>query len=385
MKNKTSIIFTGDCGFDRYMRNSWKDPHFFDDETLKFFHSADHVAVNVEGAFFDAKEGEDPLGKGDLCHFQNPEASRTLKEIGADIWCIANNHSMDMELPGLEKTISLAKECGAVTVGAGRNIEEASKPVILDEAGGIGIIAVGYLPSCIPATETDAGNFLMNDTERIEKVVKEIKKAYRWCVVVSHGGEEFANLPHPYIRERYLQFLEFGADVVVGHHPHVTQNYETVGEKAIFYSLGNFVFDTDYQRRMGNTERGVLLKLIFDEKSFSFEPLGIYINREKSCIEACPVPDIFADIEADEYEKLISLSAKAFVEMEKKRRMFRAPKKHECYKTDGEWLEYFKQICRVPKAMMDFSQILPLVEKYNDGEWKKSRLESVKDYILKQL
>ena len=385
MKSQTSIVFTGDFACDSYMKDRWMDPCFFDVDILKFFHSADHVAVNVEGAFYDAQEGSDPSGKGRFCHFQDPKSSKILKDIGADIWCIANNHSMDMKLPGLEKTTSLAKECGAVTIGAGRNIEEASKPVYLDEAGGIGIIAVGYLPECLPATETDAGNFPMNDTERIEKIIKEIKKTCRWCVVVSHGGEEFANLPHPYIRERYLQFLEFGADVVIGHHPHVAQNYETVGIKAIFYSLGNFVFDTDYQRQRYNTDVGVLLKLTFSETDLTFLPYGIKINRDKPRKEAGPPPDISSDIRAVEYEKLSPLSAKAFIEMEKKRRMFIDPQKYKCYKTDEEWLGFFKKTCWVPKGIMDFTHILPLVERYNDKEWKNSSLKAVKDYILKQL
>ena len=95
----------------------------------------------------------------------------------------------------------------------------------------------------------------------IAKRIAEIKAKCRWCVVICHGGEEFAAMPLPYVRNRYLQYLELGADVVVGHHPHVPENYELLDNgKAIFYSLGNFIFDTDYQRAHLYTELFLILK-----------------------------------------------------------------------------------------------------------------------------
>lgn len=103
----------------------------------------------------------------------------------------------------------------------------------------------------------------------------EIKEKCRWCVIVVHGGEEFASLPNPYTRVRYLKYLELGADVVVGHHPHVTENYELFEDgKVIFYSLGNFIFDTDYQRAHPYTDEGALLKLIFTEEKVDFRGFG---------------------------------------------------------------------------------------------------------------
>ena len=116
------------------------------------------------------------------------------------------------------------------------------KPVYLDEAGGIGMFCVAYQAECIPATATEPGIFRWDDLDLIAKRIAEIKSRCRWCVIVSHGGEEFTSLPSPYTRDRYLKFLELGADVVVAHHPHVPENYELFDNgKAIFYSLGNFV------------------------------------------------------------------------------------------------------------------------------------------------
>ena len=89
--------------------------------------------------------------------------------------------------------------------------------------------------------------------------------------MVTHEGHEFSQIPMPYLRNKYHRFLEYGADIVVGHHPHVVQNYEKVGDKIIFYSLGNFIFDTDYQRLQNYTENGILLKLSFTQDSYSWE------------------------------------------------------------------------------------------------------------------
>ena len=97
------------------------------------------------------------------------------------------------------------------------------------------MFGVSYMAECIPATATEPGIFRWDDLDYIARRIAEIKEKCRWCIIVSHGGEEFTSLPSPYTRERYLKFLELGADVVVGGHPHVTENYELFDNgKAIF-------------------------------------------------------------------------------------------------------------------------------------------------------
>ena len=172
MSNKTSIIFTGDIGFDRYMDRKWEDEKLLSQEILDFFHSADHVIANVEGALTNA---EDDGSKGIFFHAMNPEAVSVLQKMNTDIFCIANNHTMDAGKKGMEDTLALAKKLGCQTVGAGLDIDGASEPVYLPEAGGIGIIAVGYRPDCIGATEETPGVFPWDDMERIEARIKEIK------------------------------------------------------------------------------------------------------------------------------------------------------------------------------------------------------------------
>lgn len=380
-----SIVFTGDIGFDKYMDKKWEDENLLSSAVLDFFHSADHVCANVEGALIDATDtGE----KGVLFHSMNPKAAQVFQKMQADIWSLGNNHTMDAGLDGIVNTKRIAAEMGCKTVGAGLNLDEASKPVYLDEAGGIGIICLSYLVGCVPATETEPGTFPWDNMELIAKRIAEVKAKCRWCVVICHGGEEFAAMPLPYVRNKYLQYLELGADVVVGHHPHVPENYELLDNgKAIFYSLGNFIFDTDYQRAHLYTENGILLKLIFTEENMDFEAVGIRIIRGPEQIDIAPLPDIFTNIPAEEYELLAPLSAKAFLAEDMRAMVYLEPENYAgC--TDKVWDEYYdntvSSYCS-KNAHMDYDFILPLAQKAEDGKWQESKLENVKNYILRQI
>ena len=384
-RSKTSIVFTGDIGFDRYMDRRWEDEQLLSEELLAFFRSADHVAANVEGALIDAV---DDGSRGVFFHSMNPAAACVLEKIGADIWCVGNNHTMDAGREGVISTKALARKMGCMTIGAGLNLEEASAPVYLDEAGGIGMFGVAYMAECIPATETEPGIFRWDDMENIARRIAEIKARCRWCVVVSHGGEEFTSMPSPYTRDRYLKYLELGADAVVAHHPHVPENYETFADgKAIFYSLGNFIFDTDYQRAHLYTDTGVLLKLIFTEEKLDFEAMGLRIVRGEERIEAAPLPDIFTDIRAEDYELLSPLAAKAFVAEDMRKMIYLEPRRF----TDAPeevWNGYFfstEPDGYFEGAHMDFSVIVPFAETAEEGAWKRCGLEKVKAYILRQL
>lgn len=384
-KSKTAIVFTGDIGFDRYMDRKWEDENLLSREVLDFFRGGDHTCANVEGALTDAS---DDGSRGVFFHSMNPEATRVLQKIGADIWSIGNNHTMDAGREGVLSTKRIASELGCRTFGAGMNEVEASEPVYLEEAGGIGLLGVSYMAECIPATATEPGIFRWDDMAHIAKRIAEVKSRCRWCIVVAHGGEEFTSLPSPYTRDRYRKFLELGADVVVGHHPHVPENYELFENgKAIFYSLGNFIFDTDYQRVHRCTDLGVLLKLTFTEEAMDFEAMGIRILRGEERIVKAPLPDVFTNIPAEEYERLAPLSARAFVAEEMRKMIYLEPERFG-NASQAVWDRYF--FSQEPDgyfegAHMDFGIILPFSKKAEEGLWKQSTLEQVKQYILRQI
>ena len=389
----TSLIFTGDIGFDKYMDHKWEDEELLQKEVLEYLHSGDHLIINVEGPLSEQKKVTLKNGVTSLQHSMNPEAVQFFDKIGADVWNICNNHIMDAGPEGIADTLAIANNKNIITLGAGMDISEASKPVIFKEAGGIGMIGVGYQRACRKASEEVAGCFSWSDMDLIQERINEIKKTCRWCVVVAHGGEEFTAIPSPYVRKRYIDYLEMGADIVVSHHPHVPMNYETFSnengelDKAIFYSLGNFVFDTDYQRAQFNTEYGLFVKLIFSENDFSFEPYGIKIDRDVDHIIPWELPDIFEDIQEEEYEKLAPLGARMFIENTKRQLKFLKPDVFQ-NATDEDWYNNFYEPLRsgrVPGEVLDMQLVYPLSLEEKKKAWKTSKLEKVKKYMLAQI
>ncbi len=372
------------------MKDKWKDKALLSEEVSSFIGDSDHVITNVEGPLCDLSSS-DPGGRdaaaAALMHSMDPGVSQFLSGIGSDIWNICNNHIMDSGAVGMESTLKLAAGCKAQTLGAGMNIEEASAPVILEEAGGIGMIGVGYQRACRKADDKTPGCFSWSDTDLIRKRISEIRETCRWCIVVAHAGEEFTALPSPYTRDRYISFLDMGADIVVAHHPHVVNNYELIGDKAIFYSLGNFIFDTDYQRSQMYTEYGVLLKIRFTNEAFSFEPLCIKIDRNSETIVSEDMLPIFTDVPADAYEELKGLAARVLIENTKRQLRYMKPGEFANASEDGFVRNFYEPLRsgRVPGETLDMQIIYPLSLTCTGDVHVPAGMQGVVDHMLSQL
>lgn len=358
----TSVAFTGDIAFSKYFAKGHEKPDLFDREITDFLCSADHVVANIEA----------PVTSGNiqserkLNHVNAPEVVGKLLEINAGIWTLANNHVMDCQEQGLRDTLQIAAENNIRTLGAGLNKEEAARIVELSGSGGIGLFSVTYYRDFLKAGDQKPGCITCEDEETIGKKISEIKSRNRWCVLIAHGGEEFSNLPLPFVRRQYLRYLELGADVVISHHPHVVQNWEQVGDKLIFYSLGNFVFDTDYQRKQRYSEYGVLVKLHFTETAITWEHLGTKVDRENNRITAGAAPDIFAGISAVEYRRLWPLGVVDYIRTDRIASI--------CLKPEKEHYGFFRWL-KNDIAFFGFSRTMELlwgraVAKL--GLWKKS-------------
>ena len=290
---KTTIAFTGDIAFSKYFAEGWQREDLMDQEIVDFLSSADHVAANIEAPVTDGSF----TGKaGSLTHVNSPKVIGWLKKLNTDIWTLANNHVMDCGKEGLEDTMRIAAENGIRTVGAGFNEEEAARPVELPECGGIGIMSIVYYKDFLKAGPDKPGCITCDEPEKIAGYIRDIKSRNRWCILIVHGGEEFASMPLPYVRKMYHQFLDYGADIIISHHSHTVQNYEILGDKAIFYSLGNSVFDTDYQRRQKHTEYGELVRLHITENKITWDHLSTRVDRETGRIVVCEPTAIFTDI-----------------------------------------------------------------------------------------
>lgn len=328
------IAFTGDIGFSsKYFRGTYVREDLVDKKLIDYLCDTDYTVLNVEGCINNGKAS----ASKPLVHANPPECLPFLKKINGNIWALANNHITDCGREGLESTLKIAEENGVQTVGIGLNMEQASKPIIIENGdANIGIIAVTQ-EETEEATENREGCVLWDNNAKISEMISEIKKKCRWCVVVVHSGPEFCQLMPPSVRKQYKKYLELGADVVIGHHPHVVENYEKFGDKIIFYSLGNFIFDTDYQRLQKYTEFGVFVRLYFGTDSFKWDYMAMKIDRETQTIVACDAPDIFTNVSAWQYALLWPLAMRNLYKNELVKFPYLFPK----FKDYSKW-EWFK-------------------------------------------
>ncbi len=163
-----------------------------------------------------------------------------------DAVSIANNHSGDFGRPAFEEMLGLLDQNGILHTGGGHNLVEAHTPLII-ERNGIRIALLGYnefMPRSFEADENGAGTAWSED-EQVRADIYRARSVYHADVVIPimHWGWE--NELHSSARQEQLAHLmiESGADLIIGGHPHVTQEVEIYQGKVIIYSVGNFMID----------------------------------------------------------------------------------------------------------------------------------------------
>lgn len=218
---------------------------------------ADIAFANLETSV--SERGSRIDGKG-IWFRSRPEHLQLLSDAGIDIVSAANNHIMDYGLTALTDTLSHLDAAGIRHAGAGRNIEEARQGAILEANG----LKVGFLAYSdfhdifwsfterftFAATGSRAGMAPAITSLMVEDV-RRMKRAADFVVVSVHWGQEYMRFPDNLQVERAHALADAGADLVLGHHPHVLQPVECYKGSIIFYSLGNFIFD---QEGEGQTE-----------------------------------------------------------------------------------------------------------------------------------
>ncbi|MEF3302748.1 CapA family protein [Paenibacillus sp. GYB003] len=175
----------------------------------------------------------------------SPLALPAFKEAGFDLVNLANNHILDYGTTGLLDTFDQLDKAGIRWFGAGRNAAEAFKPVIVEKKG-IKIAFLG-LSKVVPTQEWKAGKDRpgVADTYALKAPLEAIRNAKEQAdlvVVVAHWGLEQHDQPEKYQRDYAREYIDAGADLIVGGHPHVLQGFESYNGKWIAYSLGNFIF-----------------------------------------------------------------------------------------------------------------------------------------------
>lgn len=265
-----SVIVAGDVVLDREPQQRLLAPGLRERVT-----NANLAIANLEAPIpVDAE----PIPKSGPALTTDSDSPERLAGAGFDLLTLANNHLMDYGAAGLEATLEACTAADLETSGADHSRTDALEPVRVDRLD-IDVAVVNVCereygvagrtePGTAPADHRDAVAAIRNVADNADVVL-----------VVSHGGVEYVPLPPPTRRDRLREFVEVGADVVVGHHPHVAQGWEVYRGVPIVPSLGNFVFDR--QADGENTARGLLLELRFSGASLTaIEPVPIRLNDE---------------------------------------------------------------------------------------------------------
>ncbi len=173
-----------------------------------------------------------------------PEYINGLKYAGFNIASVANNHTIDFGKSGLLKTIEILNTDSIYTIGGGKNQDEAFKPLLI-ERNGETFAFFGMLEFLLEGTTFNENQPYpaYGQIDRLCKEIRLINSNIDNIIVSFHWGQESAVIPTARQIEYAHKIVDAGADLVIGHHPHVLQSIETYKGKLILYSLGNFVFD----------------------------------------------------------------------------------------------------------------------------------------------
>ncbi len=225
---------------------------------------ADILMVNNEFSY--SLRGE-PLPEKAFTFRSRPENVELLHEMGVDIVSLANNHVYDWGEDALFDTLDTLKNAGIPYIGAGRNLDEAKKPYYFEINGRtIAYVSATQVerndnPDTKGATEVTAGTFRCFSEEefgRLLEVVKEADAKADITVVYIHWGTENTDELHWAQEWQAPELVEAGADLIVGDHPHCLQGIDFIEGVPVFYSIGNFWFNSK------SLDTG-LLKVVLDE------------------------------------------------------------------------------------------------------------------------
>lgn len=239
-----TVLAMGDLMLDRNVRRAIEreGPGYPFKNIERFFLGNDITVANLEGGFTSNESVA--MKDNTILHFTfDPSYIPYLRSLGFDTFSLANNHSMDFGNAGLRENTSLLKKNGFSAFGSAWNESNLST---VRTIRGQKIAFVGY------------HEFYDPEIAGVIKEIQRLKNLSDFIIVYPHWGVEYNQGFTKGQQEKARAFIDAGADAVIGAHPHVIEPIEIYKGKAIFYSLGNFLFDQDFSKA---TQEGLVLGL----------------------------------------------------------------------------------------------------------------------------
>ena len=238
---ETKILFVGDIMMTRSVEKKIRDLNkkyiFPFINILDYLKSFDYVAANLEGPIF-----ENGVKVGSKYSFRmKPDVAKALSESNINIVNLANNHIFDYGKIAFEDTLKNLDKNNIKYFG------NSYVPLIIEKNGTkIGFLGFSDFLKHLDVKENKFGISVVNDN--LSEIIKKAKEKVDILIVSFHWGEEYKKIANERQRKLAKIAIDSGADLVIGHHPHVIQNIEKYKGKFIFYSLGNFVFDQNFSK-----------------------------------------------------------------------------------------------------------------------------------------
>lgn len=208
------------------------------------------------------------IKKNGPCLKANPLVLKQIKNAGFDLLGLANNHIMDYGKQGLSDTLNYCKTYDIDTVGAGKNISDSQKIYYKNvKHKTIAIIAIAENEFSI-AQEDKYGAAPLDLIDNYNQIIKAKENA-DFVILTLHAGNEYFQYPRPLLRKTCKYFIDLGVDSVICHHTHTIGAYEIYKDKFITYGLGNFLFDTNKNKKYWN--QGYMLQLIIDGEKLNYK------------------------------------------------------------------------------------------------------------------
>jgi poly-gamma-glutamate capsule biosynthesis protein CapA/YwtB (metallophosphatase superfamily) len=196
--------------------------------------------ANLECPVTD-QHGETQSPKSNIVFCAPPQAGKSLRQAGISAVSTANNHAYDYGLKGLKETIRFLHADSMLFAGTVSDSGNVFDPIILEKNGiKIGILAYAQF---VNIKGDWVGMISLFDSIRAQKEIQLLKSKVDVVIASYHGGDEYKDVPGREALAQLRMLADFGADIVLGHHPHVPEGIERYHGSIIFHSLGNAVFN----------------------------------------------------------------------------------------------------------------------------------------------
>lgn len=210
-----------------------------DEKLINILADADFRVFNLEVPLTDR---ETPIKKCGPNLISPTSCINGMKKLGVDLFTLANNHIMDQDVQGLERTIKVLTENNIDYVGVGNTILEARKPYIIEKDGTkIGIYACAEHEFSIAEVDKPGANPF--DPLESPDHIAELKQQCDFVIVLYHGGKEHYRYPSPNLQKICRKMCEKGVDLIICQHTHCIGCEEKYNNSTIVYGQGNFLFD----------------------------------------------------------------------------------------------------------------------------------------------